>query len=540
MGGVVAVTSRRAVLQATAAGWLLSQLGEPPKKLPGMLVGASHATGHVLRGPSPEDGLGKGPDETCDVVIVGAGVAGLSAAWRLQPAGLDVRVLELEAFAGGTSTWGEDGVVPHPWGAHYLPVPNREARATIRLLEEMGVVTGFDPLGLPKFDGRSLCHAPDERIFYRGAWHPDLVPFAALDKDEQNALARFSERVASLTELRGSDGRFAFQIPLAESSRDPKILALDRMSMAEWMAREGFDAEFVRWYVRYATLDDFGGEPEDISAWAGLHYFAARKLRSPELEGSHFLVWPEGNGHLIKALLERSSARVSKGRLAVSVEELERGVSVRYVDPAKNEIGSVSARAAILAVPAFIARRLLPAAGARLPDRVSSPWLVANIHVSRPLDPDRHAWDSVLYEREGLGYVDASHQLSPPSERTVLTYFRAFGAADVRGTRERLLRSAWEPLADSVLRDLRPAHPDLFQRTERMDIMVWGHAMPRPRPGFLGQSPFTLDQTLGSRTAWAHADTAGIALFEEAQRAGVRAAEIVATLAGFDLGPTWV
>jgi hypothetical protein len=31
-----------------------------------------------------------------------------------------------------------------------------------------------------------------------------------------------------------------------------------------------------------------------------------------------------------------------------------------------------------------------------------------------------------------------------------------------------------------------------------------------------------------------------MALFEEAQRAGVRAAEAVASRAGFDLGPTWV
>lgn len=537
---MVAVTTRRAILKATASGWLVSQLGEPPKKLAGRIVGASHGLGHQLRVGADAPSRASGPPTRCDVAIVGSGAAGLSAAWRLAPAGLDVRVLELESFVGGTSTWGEDGVVPHPWGAHYLPAPNPEARATIRLLEQMGVVTGFDPRGLPRLDGRTLCHAPEERLFYRGAWHPGLVPQRALDGPDLDALTRFSDHVAELTDRRGRDGRFAFQIPLAESSRDPEILALDRMSMAEWLSREGFDAEFVRWYVRYATLDDFGGEPEDVSAWAGLHYFAARKLRTPELEGSHFLVWPEGNGRLIKALLERSGAQVTRGALALDVEETARGVLVRYLDAARDEIVAVEARACVLAVPSFIARRLTPSAGPRLPERASSPWLVANLHVTRPPDPEHQTWDSVLYAAEGLGYVDASHQLSPPAERTVLTYFRAFGAPDVRATRQRLLAATWEGLADSVLRDLRPAHPDLLERTERMDIVVWGHAMPRPRPGFLGERPFEIEQALSTRIAWAHTDTFGMALFEEAQRAGVRAAELIATTLAIDLGESWI
>jgi hypothetical protein len=102
------------------------------------------------------------------------------------------------------------------------------------------------------------------------------------------------------------------------------------------------------------------------------------------------------------------------------------------------------------------------------------------------------------------------------------------------------LTATWESLADGVMRDLRPAHPDLYERTARMDIVVWGHAMPRPRPGFLGDRPFDTPAALGPRVAWASVDAPGMALFEEAQRAGVRAAEAIAPRAGFDLGPTWV
>lgn len=530
--------NRRAFVTAVAGGWAVEAL-LPDRRAPtGRIVGASHHVGHLVR-----DGAGslrRGADQSADVVVVGGGIAGLSAAWRLGGAGLDVRVLELEPFVGGTSTWSDDGVCPHPWGAHYLAAPNPEARATLRLLADLGVVTGWDAQGSPRFDARALCHAPQERLFWRGAWESGLVPYDDLTAAERDELVRFSTIEERLTEHVGTDGRSAFTIPVSLSSRDPDLLALDRMSMAEWLGRQGFTTPFLRWYVGYALLDDFGGTPDDVSAWAGLHYFAARKARSEELEGSHFLVWPEGNGFLVKGMLARIDARIDKGRVAVAVHEQDGAVAVDVVDPAAGELVRIRARAAVLAVPAFVAARLFPeAAGRGLPVRVSSPWLVANLHVRWPVEPDR-PWDSVLYEGAGLGYVDARHQRTDLAERTVLTYYRAYGAPDVAATRAALVAAPWERLLDGIVRDLAPAHPSLLDELERADVMIWGHGMPRPRPGFLGERPFEVPCALGDRIAWAHVDRSGMAIFEEAHARGVEAAEHVAERLGVHLGETWL
>ncbi len=528
--------TRRDFLAGTALGWMASQIAPPRGGLQGTIVGASHRVGHLLRDGAPT--TASTSTETTDVLVVGGGVSGLAAAWRLGAESLDVSVVDLEPFVGGTSTWGEEGVVSHPWGAHYLPAPNPEARAALRLLSDMGVLTHHDAAGRPVFDPKRLCHAPQERLFFRGAWHDGLVPRDALEDAEIDEIERFEALMDELERERGEDGRFLFQIPVELSSRDPATLALDRISFATWLDEKGFRSRFLRWYVRYATLDDFGAEPDGVSAWAGIHYFTSRKEESEALAGSRFLVWPEGNGRLARALHEGSHARFRAGSLVLSVDETPRAVQARVLDVTSGEVRTIVARAAVLATPAFVARRLFPSASKVLPHRAASPWIVANLHVERPLEPNA-PWDSVLYDGAGLGYVDAHHQLGPPSRETVWTYFRAFGEADVATRRGALLATSWADHARDVFADLAPAHPDLVDRTSRLDVMVWGHAMPRPVPGFLGDRPFEPVRQIGARTTYGHVDLPGMALFEEAQRAGVLAAELALTSLGIEGGESW-
>jgi hypothetical protein len=404
----------------------------------------------------------------------------------------------------------------------------------------MGVVTGWDSAGRPQLDGRVLCHAPEERLFYQGEWTQGLVPIDALTPAEREDMRRFRSIAEAWTDRDGDDGLPALQIPVALSSRDPEILALDRLPFSDWLDANGLTSPFLRWYVRYAMMDDFGAAPESVSAWAGLHYFSARKLRSRELQGSHFLVWPEGNGRLIRELHERSRALVATSTLVKSVEEDGSGVVVSCLNTITGEERRIAARGAVLAVPAFIARRIFqPPRAPRWPVRRSAPWLVANLHTTWPSNPDL-PWDSVLFGAGGLGYVHAQHQRTSPEDGPVLTYYRAYGDGDPAESRARLLNRPWESFAEEVLADLRPAHPHLGSEVTRMDVMIWGHAMPRPEPGFLGETPFFAQVALGEKVVWGHVDQSGMALFEEAQYCGVRAAEAVARAIGKEPGETWL
>ena len=85
------MTGRRAFLGYGAALLASACTRRPPAAPPGELVATNHALGHRLR----DGGLpGAAEKRSARVVIVGAGIAGLSAAWRLRRAGFgDLEIL---------------------------------------------------------------------------------------------------------------------------------------------------------------------------------------------------------------------------------------------------------------------------------------------------------------------------------------------------------------------------------------------------------------------------------------------------------------
>jgi hypothetical protein len=80
-----------------------------------------------------------------------------------------------------------------------------------------------------------------------------------------------------------------------------------------------------------------------------------------------------------------------------------------------------------------------------------------------------------------------------------------------------------------MLTDLSRPHPDISDLVRQVDIFRWGHAMVRPRPGFVwGEARRRVAKAYG-QIHFAHSDLSGFSIFEEAQYRGVAAAEQVLT-----------
>ena len=71
------------------------------------------------------------------------------------------------------------------------------------------------------------------------------------------------------------------------------------------------------------------------------------------------------------------------------------------------------------------------------------------------------------------------------------------------------------------------AGTDIRRLTSRLDIFRWGHAMIRPKPGFITSRQRVEASRPDGRIHFANTDLSGIALFEEAFDHGCRAADEV-------------
>jgi monoamine oxidase len=503
---------------------------EVPPLPPGQFLGSSIELGHRLRsGDFPT------PSETrrLPVLIVGGGIGGLSAGWKLARAGYrDFLLLELESEAGGNSRGGRNVVSAYPLGAHYLPLPGREAVATRELLAELGVLQG-DPRALrPHYDERMLCAAPQERLYRNGLWQDGLLPQIGVSSAEKAQYARFQQLMADYRQRRDAGGRRAFAVPMERSSRAPDLLALDRVSMRDWLLAQGLDSPHLHWYVDYACRDDYGTSIAEVSAWAGIHYYAARDGEAANAEGDTVLTAPDGNAWLARGLASKLGDRVMSGALVYRVADTGTQVEADIWLPAEGRSLRLLAGQLIWAAPLFllpgilVGQEKLKAAARRYSH---APWLVANLTLSAY--PEERAgagiaWDNVLHDSPGLGYVVATHQqMRLRHGATVLTYYRALSGMSPAAGRELLQNTSRENWAAQILDELSRPHPNIRALTTNLDVVRFGHAMARPTTGFVwggARQPFVAD---GPRLRFAHADVSGFSIFEEAQYRGVLAAE---------------
>ena len=264
--------SRRAVL-AWLAGAPLVASGCRDAPVPGRIRGAAMPVGHRLREATRAPPTGKA--RKVQVAIVGAGPSGLSAAWRLERLGYTkFEVFDLEAQSGGTSAFGSDGIVPYPWGAHYVPLPSPENHGLVNLLQEMGALTQFEPIAAAKESLR--VRAPEERVFADGVWQEGLLPKSQIGQTEREELDRFQREIDKWVRFRDQKGQRAFALPARRCSDAEELKALDRMSAGDLLQQLNIRSKAVRWYVEYACRDDYGLSLENTSAWALMFYFASR------------------------------------------------------------------------------------------------------------------------------------------------------------------------------------------------------------------------------------------------------------------------
>jgi monoamine oxidase len=265
-----------------------------------------------------------------DVVVVGAGLAGLAAARRLVDAGAEVVVLEARDRVGGrTLTVPAADGTPIDHGGQWIgPTQDRIAA----LAERLGVTT------YPSYERGLNTEFRDGQAIRFDGQLPDGDPVSA---------------VAMGQAIRELDA-MAARVPLEAPWTAEEALAWDSQTVETWLqARVG--SELARSWLREAIRSTLAAEARDLSLLHTLFVIGAAGGIAPLLAtagGAQERRFHQGAQAISIRLAESLGGRVVLGAPAWVVRHGEAGVVVEA------EGRTVTAGRAILAMPPAIAGRI--------------------------------------------------------------------------------------------------------------------------------------------------------------------------------------
>lgn len=405
-----------------------------------------------------------------EVVVVGAGLAGLTAAWALRDR--EVVVLEAGERIGGRIRSERRGDYWLSWGAHVFGGPGT---ATGRLLDRLGVESVPVPGSLTavSYRGALVASGPVET-------YPFRLP---LSTRERAALVRAGlkirlavRRYDALARERPGD------TPAAR--RDRTLSFLGDRSFADWLGRlpAGVEGLFR------PTITRSSAEPDELAAGHGVGYF--------------HLVWRAGEGlsrnlpggpsELTGALAAALGDRVRTGARVTRVERYESGVRVLLENGEQIEADQV-----VMAAPAYAAAEIVR----------DLPGDTRTALRSIPYGP--YVVVSLLTGERGPMPWDGLYAVATPGRAFNMIFnlasilrggTRAPGGSLMlysggRALAGPLLERSDDQIVETYLRDLELVFPGSRAVVEEAVVQRWPRALPFPRPGRIGLQP-ALDRPL--------------------------------------------
>lgn len=521
---------RRDFVQKIALGSLLfSQLrlvsacADPTRKWVFKRSGIPPEMAHILRSKPlavPENV----PGLKYKHLIIGAGISGLSTAYHLHKSGeKDFLILEMETQIGGNSQSGETKAGKFPQGAHYLPIQNLDNQPLLDFLQQTGSISHFSHDGIPYYNELELCHAPEDRLFIYGKWHAGIVEsLVQLFPGEKPVWDRFFSQMDQFRNYQGTDGKDVFYIPQRLASKDHDLLHLDQITFAQYLTANEFRSPSLDWYLNYCCRDDYGQDSTHVSAFAGIHYFAARKAVSKNAPSDALLTWPEGNAFLAQQLGGKFPAQIRTNTIVQSIRKTKAETyEVQAFNWQTKETFVYEAQNIVLAVPRHIRPYLLAEIQQRewlLPTH--QPWCVVTVELEPFSDYSgaQLAWDNVIFGHQTLGYIhNLNQQVKRPNGNTLLTFYQPLDQAEAKATRHTYLRKSDDALKQEILKDLRSIYPEIENHICYMEVRLWGHGMVSPGINYVtNEVRKAQQQPIDGKIYFAHTDDIGFSLFEEA------------------------
>jgi monoamine oxidase len=311
----------------------------------GWIGGMALAGAVGLAGQAWADAAPAAPRKEAAVVIVGAGLTGLTVAHELRKAGIDDFVL-LEALprAGGRIQ-----TVSFPDGTHVEAHMEEywERSPAYPLLKELG-------LELEEDVAHSTVRIDGKVYPYQGEGDRDTYLKGIFTEPERKALLEWNAKAWALYQK-------LHQFQERSGPMPPELAALAAISFRDWVMKSGVPPKVAEW-IRVSVEPEQAIEWDKVSALDGIDE-ARLFLDTPQGFGEKNFHVSGGNTRFIEALLDRvGRERVVTEAQATAVEQSATGATVRYLHQGTT-YREIQARAVVVTVPLYLLKRIqfLPA-----------------------------------------------------------------------------------------------------------------------------------------------------------------------------------
>lgn len=441
------------------------------------------------------------------VAVVGAGLAGLAAAWELEQAGHDVVVLEARTRPGGRVHTLRDPFADDLYaevGAVAFTESYAEAN---RYIDELGLERADYPLptGRLRFHlgGRRFAAAPDSQVDW-----PYEMTSEEVNLGLMGVLSTYLEPMSALT----SDPSGWNSPPLSE---------LDQLSLAEYLRQQGASEGAVD---LIANTTYFGGSPEQTSALA----VAVADIGLSVSGGAFGLAG--GNDHLPTAMARRLRNAIRYGTEVRAIRSDGEGIIIEA--QRSGEPGTVHADRAVVTLPAPVLEDLRVEPSLPSDKRTAISELPYRDVIRVPFQMSSGFWHEEGVSGRAFtdlfaGRIDRQPYSDPGGldRRSILEAFIENPTAD------RLEDQTETEIMSYALDQLEAVHPGIREYAEGGAVKVWGRdsysqaGYSWPGPGDVIRHLDVLQQP-HERIHFAGEHTSILrATMEGALRSGIRAAQ---------------
>jgi protoporphyrinogen oxidase len=442
-----------------------------------------------------------------DGLIVGGGIAGLSAAVAWAGKGKEFILCELSDRWGGTSSSLAYQNLHIAQGAHYeLQYPAHFDEKLLQFWENLDVISYNKTTAHWEFEDDKYIIAGDKegKTWNGKTFREDVLPDTQETKD---FLAHIEKH-------------FLGKIKLPTRLISPDLRHLNTITFSAYLQKNlpTLSAELLR-AIDYQMLDDYGGTSAQISALAGVYYYGARPYTADE---NVVFSPPQGNYYFVEKLLANLPTETCLlKRMVMKILPEKNHVLVEVLNFETNTVEIIKARNVIYAGQKHALKYIFSQDFPLFQSTIRAPWMVMNVVLKEKLSKPIYWQNDVI--KDNITFLGFVNSLAQGEKKQILSAYFCFKSeerqklADVAEHQKVWANYTLQEIADFYRMSLQ----ELTTQVEHIFIHVMGHAMAIPTPHFLWQNLH--EKSSDKRIIYAGADVGRLPLMLEACDSGLEA-----------------